>query len=130
MGTNTPYNQLREIELPKDFAARCAVRLETAQKRAHRMYAIRYGVYAVASITACVVSAVSVSSALSQSGAYEFLALVFRDTAAFWYSKEIVLSIAESLPILGVASLIGTLFFSGVSVMRFFRSKPVSVLYV
>ncbi|HEY0908229.1 MAG TPA: hypothetical protein VGE35_02660 [Candidatus Paceibacterota bacterium] len=124
MGTNKPYKQLGEREMSLAAEARFKARLAAGQRQAFRMARIRCGVYALASLVACVGSAISISSALSESGAYEFIALAFQDAAALAYSKELFLSVAGSLPVLGVASLVGAAAFSAITLPRFVRMSP------
>jgi hypothetical protein len=123
MGINKPYSKLQTVEMPQSVQALFSVRIERARTRARRFHSIRYGAYTAISMGVCIVSAVSVSSALSQSGAYQFVSLVFNDSAALSYSREIFLSVLESLPVLGVASLLGTLFFSGITLPRFIQGQ-------
>lgn len=129
MGMNKPYSKLEGVEMPESVSALFTVRLERARVRARRWNSIRYGIYTTVSVVVSIVSAISVSSALSQSGAYQFISLVLSDSAALMYSREIFIAVAESLPVLAVASLIGALFFSGITLPRFIRSQssPLSV---
>ncbi len=129
MEINKPYAGLGNTEMSLSAEARFRARLLRGQEQAFRMQKIRYGAYALVSVAACVVSAISVSSALAESGVYEFVALVFRDAAALSYSKELFLSVVESLPVLGVAAFFGTGVFSAIVLPRFVRMSP-SALYV
>ncbi len=124
MGIKTPYAGLGNIEMPVAVEARLRARLADGQRRAYRFQRLRYGAYAAASLAVSALSLVSISSALSQAGAYDFIALAWSDSAALSYSKEIFLSVAESLPVLGLALLLAGALASALTLPRFVRRQP------
>jgi hypothetical protein len=129
MGNNKPYSQLGNIDMPTAVSVRFSARFEKAQRDARRIQTIQYGVFSVVSLTACIASGAYLYSELSQTGVFQFVALAFQDMTALSYSKELGLSILESLPILGFAFLFATALSSGISVPRFVRSRAHNSLY-
>lgn len=129
MGSNKPYNQLESIEVPESTRLRVFARLAEAQKGVQRTRTILYGVCSLVSVLVCLGSGFSVFSTLSQSGTLEFIALIFKDTAALSYSKDLFLSIVESVPLFTVAFLFGSILFSGITLPRFIRNRSLAPLY-
>ncbi len=112
-----------------EVSARFAARFEKAQRDARRMQTIQYGVLSVVSLGASVASGVYLFSELSQAGVFQFVALAFQDMTVLTYSKELSLSIVESLPILGFAFLLATVLSSGIALLRFVKSRAQNSLY-
>lgn len=129
MGSNKPYKQLETIEIPESVRMRISARITRAQKRTQQIRAIMYGAYFLLSVVVCVGAGVSIISALSQSGAFEFITLIFKDVSALQYSKDLFLSIIESLPLFAIAFLLGGVLFSGITLPRFIRNRSLLPLY-
>lgn len=129
MGSNKPYKQLGTIEIPESVRMRISARITRAQRRTQQIRTIMYGAYFLLSAVVCVGAGISIISTLSQSGVFEFIALIFKDVSVLSYSKDLFLSIIESLPIFAIAFLLGGILFSGVTLPRFIRNRSQLPLY-
>lgn len=82
------------------------------QRRRVFMRQAGYGILSLGSFVGIMASGIYVKDILLTSGSYEYLSLLFSDAEILSYWKELSLSLAESLPIFGLAVLcsVGALF--------------------
>ncbi len=96
-----------------------------ARRRARIRLAISAGLFA-ASVTLLVVVARGVSADMYQSGSFQYFSLIFSDggtVLASW--KEFLLTFVESIPTLGVAAALASIFVALASLKFSFRNwKP------
>ncbi|MDB5259501.1 MAG: hypothetical protein JWO73_709 [Candidatus Taylorbacteria bacterium] len=93
---------------PNNFEQIIILRIRKAEKSACIRRSICSGSISIISLSAAVFSFASVKDTLSQSGAFEYVSAALSDgTGALDYWKELTLSIVDSLPIFGIAILLG-----------------------
>ncbi len=76
---------------------------------------------ALASIAGLVASCIYVWDMLAASGFVQYASLIFSDGAVLAYSKDLALTLIESLPALGIALVLSAALVSVGSVWSFFR---------
>lgn len=82
-----------------------------AQKRRNAYYAAFFGFVGVGSFLGSIVLGFVVARAISQSGFFTYLSLVWSDTELIsYYTKEFLFSIGESLPVMEMIAFLGVLF--------------------
>ncbi|MEK7463905.1 MAG: hypothetical protein AAB610_02155 [Patescibacteria group bacterium] len=77
--------------------------------RKHRIFMRQtgYGLLSLGSFAGIIASGIYVKDILLTSGSFEYFSLLFSDVKTLAYWKELSLSMAESLPFLGLAMLCG-----------------------
>lgn len=97
-------------EAPASLCSCIVDRIIAYERQVARRYAAFQGLVTFFSLTATVYVANTVTTSFSQSGFYYYLELVFSgDMKVMTYWKEIGMSLAESLPVLGVALLLAAI---------------------
>jgi accessory gene regulator protein AgrB len=113
---------LSPINPPDDLVAKV---ISCIHKKSLQKVKVRFGVLvaiAVASLSSCIALSIGLWHSIVQTGFYDYLSLVLSDTSAlgsFW--KQLLVSLAESLPMLSFASFIavaGVFVWSGAKVVR------------
>lgn len=93
------------VRLPENLFEGIMLKVEREQKRALRRHFVVRTFLAVASFIALVPAFLYVEKAFAASGFYDFVSLALTDNVAFTaYWKDFVLSVAESLPLIGITA--------------------------
>jgi len=127
---NKKSRQLSELFQPIGepsglFAVVCQ-RIEQAKVARARIRSAAFAVTSVLSLVGLVMSSSSVSSGFAQSGFSQYLSLLFSDAgviSAFW--MDFIQSLAESLPILPLAVVLGSFWLFLESIKYLFEDVPV-----
>ena len=82
-------------------------KIHRIQKRRIFIRQASYGLLSLGSFGGVIASGIYVKNILLTSGSLEYFSLLFSDAGILSYWKELSLSIAESLPIFGLAMLCG-----------------------
>ncbi len=94
-------------EAPASLCSCIVDRIIAYERQVARRYAAFQGLVTLFSLVATVYVADAVATSFSQSGFYYYLELMFSgDMKVMTYWKEIGMSLAESLPVLGIAGLL------------------------
>lgn len=104
----TPFSTLTSLSVSESFRPALAARIRVLEKRSRIMNIFSSIGLSVVSLIALVVSCMYVSSAAVASGFGQYVSLVFTDGTALAFSKELGLSLLESLPALSVALALTT----------------------
>ena len=106
-----PWEKAFEVHVPENLHAKIFSRIALAKRRSARMHFAATGALAFASGIALIPSFQYVAAEFSTSGFSAYLSLLFSDGAAlfgFWH--ELVYSLAESLPVIGMVLFLSVLF--------------------
>jgi hypothetical protein len=109
------------ITFPGDLEVHIIQKIRIVEKRAKIRRLIGLGVVSATSFTGIVTMGIYLGNAMSNSGVTEYVSVVASDSGsigAYW--KELALSVAESLPVLGVIALltaVGVFMWSGARVL-------------
>lgn len=91
------------VQFPENLEVRITQRIHVVEKRAKVRRVIGLGSLSIVSFAGIVIMGVFIGKTMSQSGVSQYASVVVSDSSAIGsYWKELVLSIVESLPILGV----------------------------
>ena len=97
------FSEATEVSLPPELFSSVLVRVRLEQKRAARKELAFVGTLALGSATSAIPITTSIFSSLSQTSFYQFLVLIFSDGLdMLTYWREILMSLAESLPIFSI----------------------------
>ncbi|HEU0080643.1 MAG TPA: hypothetical protein VFQ72_01270 [Candidatus Paceibacterota bacterium] len=104
MDTHSPFKRLQPVEPDSGFESRVIARVAAAVRARLARRLAAASALAVASAGGLAAAVAYIWDASASSGLGDFLSFMFSDTAAaLSYSKELGLSILESLPALGIA---------------------------
>ena len=98
---------LEYVSLPLDLERGVWVRLSEAQKRQAKIHLVAFATLDVFALIGIVTSVIYLSNVFSQSGFGQYLSLIISDSnllVSYW--QEITLSLAESLPVLGLVAFL------------------------
>lgn len=110
MTTPTP-RLFTETEPPEGITLRTTTRITRLRVRRARVRLALLGTTTLASVVATVNVGVSLASELTQSGASEYLTLLWTDAdIVLAHSKAFLLSLSEVLPLSGITLLLAVLF--------------------
>lgn len=110
MTTPTP-RLFTETEPPEGIALRITTQITRLRVRRARIRLALLGTTALASVVATVQVGVSLASELTQSGASEYLTLLWTDAdIVLAHSEAFLLSLSEVLPLSGITLLLAVLF--------------------
>lgn len=116
---DTLFAQLHTVEVPHNLETTILEALVVREKRAAEIRLAFLGTISVASIFGIITSATYVSHAMATSGFISYLSLTFSDSSLLLtYWKEFALSLAETLPLVGVIG-----FFSAVGLFIWSTAK-------
>ncbi|MDE1875042.1 MAG: hypothetical protein KGI79_00230 [Patescibacteria group bacterium] len=102
-----PFSQLAVVSAPDTLKTKTLDRIAGFERRACRVRIAGWVALAAASIGAFAASCAYAWNAASSSGFIQYISLAFSgSTAVFSYSKDLSLSIVESLPALGIALIL------------------------
>ncbi|MFA5000699.1 MAG: hypothetical protein WC531_00520 [Candidatus Paceibacterota bacterium] len=97
------FNLLGPNDLPADLAGLTLARLEREQKKRARRNLLIFGAVDIFSVVGLVTAGLSLVNLLASSSFYNYLSLLWSDSgtlALYW--QELLLSLVESLPFLGL----------------------------
>ena len=103
-----PFEGLSNSRVPSHFTARLNERIAVYEKRRFIVRMTSYVTLSIASVSALVASCVYVWNAIMTSGFGQYASLVFTDGSALAFSKELGLTLVESLPVFGVILVLVT----------------------
>ncbi len=110
-GHETLFKKLARINPPNRLYGDILMRIEFEQIRKTKVWFAFMGTTAVCSFLALIPTLQYTIRELSQSGFLQYSSLLFSDSAAIaLYWKEFTLSLAESLPLLGITTVLSILF--------------------
>lgn len=110
------------VKAPVSLRGRVLERVSRMERRAYTGKLTALIALAIASVSALIASCVYVFDAVSASGFLQYASLAFSDASVFAYSKDLGLSLVESLPALGVALVLSAGLVSVGSVWSFVRA--------
>jgi hypothetical protein len=100
------FQNLPVLEPPRGLARDVLFRIELAQRRSARIRLICTGIIACVSFIVLIPMLRYVIQGFSQSGFYEYISIIFYDgglLVSYW--KEILLSLIDSVPYLGITGV-------------------------
>lgn len=98
------------VSLPVNLEKIVLMRLDKEQKRMIKVHLFIFGLVDVLAFAGLVASLFNITRLLATSGFGQYLSLIFSDSGAVvYYWQELVMTLAESLPALGVIVLLSTL---------------------
>ena len=96
----------KEISIPKNLVDNIVLRIEKESHKEAKLRAISLSLVSVTSLLISIPIISSLITSFTQSGFYNYLSIIFSDSdVAITYWKEILMSLAESLPVIGITSL-------------------------
>ena len=117
-----PFYRLSPIQAPASLRKTVYERIASFERRARAMKLSSLVGLALISLSGFVASCVYVWNTVAASGFTQYVALVFSDATALSYSKDLGLSILESLPALGIAAALAAALVSVGSFWSFSRA--------
>ena len=97
----------KEFSIPKDLSSRIVFRIDQKARKTAIIKAFSMGLISLCSLVASVPLIYNAINAFTQSGFYNYLSIIFSDSdIAITYWREISLTIAESIPVISVVSLL------------------------
>lgn len=115
-------NIVEEIEVPDDLVQGILNRVDGKIRQQSRVKALSFSLISTTSLIISIPIIKAVITSFTQSGIYNYLSLIFSDSdIVITYWKEILMTIAESIPAISVIALlsIATIFiWSTVSATR------------
>jgi hypothetical protein len=106
------FGYINLIEPPRGLGARIVNAINAEERRLARFKVWAFGGASLASFGFSLWAIVYLLKSAQQSGFLQYLSLIFSDITALAYSREIALSLTESLPIAGlILSLLAIGFF-------------------
>ncbi|MFH0804111.1 MAG: hypothetical protein V1896_00730 [Candidatus Zambryskibacteria bacterium] len=116
------FGYINLIEPPKGLRGNITARIDLEQRRAGRFQFIISSISVVFSLGIMIPIAFYLNNSLSQSGFYQYVALIFSgDSAVYVYWKELASAMVESAPIVGLIvflSMVALFIWSFTNVMR------------
>jgi hypothetical protein len=106
------FSNLTVHRPPRDLLVKIMAKIAQRQRKMAIWNFAVSGVVFVVTLVVLVPAFVAVHSAMTQSGSYQFMSLLFSnfsEVAASW--QDFMFSLLESLPILGIAALLMTILF-------------------
>ena len=98
------FQNLEQLDPPPQLLGAIILRAKSEQIRAARVWLTLWVVVALSAFTALIPAFQYTAKEFYQSGFYQYLLLIFSDSGlVMTYWKEFVMTLAESLPLLGVA---------------------------
>ncbi|MEI6042421.1 MAG: hypothetical protein WCQ00_02535 [bacterium] len=95
------------ISAPYDLANRIIFSIDEKAKQNAKYKALGLSFVSMISFFVSIPIIAQIITSFTQSGFYNYVSIIFSDSdVAMVYWKEIVMSLAESLPIIGIASLL------------------------
>ncbi len=116
------FNLTSRTNSPAGLADLVSVRLGQEQKKRARRNLLIFGAVDIFSIAGLVLAGLSLVNLLASSGFYNYLSLLWSDSgtlALYW--QELLMSLVESLPFLGL-----TIFFAVILVMMISLAKTLT----
>ncbi|MDD5431031.1 MAG: hypothetical protein PHP03_02290 [Candidatus Pacebacteria bacterium] len=105
------FNNLNQEEPPKELYCGILARIQFERRRAARIRLVFFAGTALASIFGLIPALQYFIGELNSSGFHHYISLIFSDGGiliSYW--KEFILSLAESLPILGITAILSLVF--------------------
>jgi len=101
------FNQLDTIEAPPGLEASILLKIQAESRKRARINLFVFGLLDLVSFTGLIAAAVFLANLLVRSGFTQYLSLIIsEDGAIINYWQELILSLAESLPVLSLAVLL------------------------
>ena len=97
------YNKIECTDIEKSII----LNIHNLEKRSMILEQGLYGLVSLCSLGGLIATVLYINKIISASGTYEYISLIFSDIQALTYWRELLLSVADSLPFLGLAMLFG-----------------------
>ena len=121
--TSRPFSTIENIKAPEQIREKVHARVVALERRARSVRFFGMTALTVASLSALLASCIYAWQSAVSSGFGQYLSLVFSDTTALSFSRDLGLSLLESLPALGIAFVLAFALASVWSVSRLAQSS-------
>jgi hypothetical protein len=121
MSQGKPFSSLPQAHVSRSFKEALYYKITILERRAARLRMSLLTLLSLSSFTGFVASCVYIWNTVMSSGFGEYVSLAFSDSAALAFSKDLGLSIVESLPALGIALALTAALISAWSLWSFLR---------
>ena len=115
-------NNLKQIKSPRGLSGRILMRIRTEERKLERVRIFVFGSSAVVSFGLSLWAVVYLVNSFQQTGFWQYLSLLFSENGAVLvYWREFSLSLAESLPVVGLIitlASIGFFIWSSTSMLK------------
>jgi hypothetical protein len=119
MGERNPFRHIQVEASPRHVRNAIFRRVEVAQKRASLVSLAMSLAVEVVAVTTAFFSFSHIAESISSSGVSGYVSILLTDgVGTLAYSRELILSIVESMPVLACAGGIAALLFVGWSTLR------------
>ncbi len=96
-----------EVSVPHRLAESIILKIDAKAKQNAKLKTFGLGTVSALSVTASIPIISQIITSFTQSGFYNYLSIIFSDSdVAIVYWKEILISLAESLPVIGILGLL------------------------
>jgi hypothetical protein len=105
------FSRLEHQEPPQSLLPSIIAAIAAKKRQAARLRLAIFGVFTLVSLVAMVPAIQYFIAEFSRSGFYNYLSLLFSDwNLALTYWNDFILSLAEALPVLALAAILGAVF--------------------
>jgi hypothetical protein len=97
----------KEVSIPSGLAESIIFRINNKAKQSSKIKTLGLSIVSALSVIVAIPIISQITTSFTQSGFYNYLSIIFSDgDMALVYWKEILFSLAESLPIVGILGLL------------------------